>query len=781
MNKIFLLAFSNMRKSKTQTVIIFILILFAAAMFNIWLVLSMDYKQNFDRCHDRLDAGHVTLVIEDDRREVKDTVSGILEDDVRTEKYETQNCLCASISFAYNGGSSNNYAAFIKKEQLLSRNIEKIEFTKESSHTSGIYLPMLYSTGNNYKTGDTINIEINGTKYNYTVCGFFNSVMAGSHNCTICLFILTNDKYAELMDNGPAARSCITSVRINDREQSELFETEFGNKVVKEYPQAYVTSNSYATVSMSRYISQMICSGIVSVMAFLVILISLVVIASNIINYIQENMGNLGVLKAVGYTYRQLATVFIFQFLSIVLVAALSGIMLSYAVFPVVNTMMVSQTGIPYTPHFLLLPFIIVISVICGLVALVTWLSSHRARKIEPIVALRQGIQTHNFKKNFLPLAETKIPLGPSLALKTTLSNKKHSIISCITMLLLSLVVTFSGLMFENVIVDMEPFVNMVVGETAHSGITVSASAEKEFLKAAGSDSRTEKVYLYSSAAVSHKGGKGLVATLCDDFSKVNNPGMCIEGRYPEYDNEIAVAAKYARDEGLKPGNVITMVAQGKEADYIISGLTQLSNALGKDCMFTRSGYERMGSLESTCYYINLSDGTDIDRFNSDMERRFGKDIINIVNIQKILDGTSKVYVSLVTVIVIIILILSILVISLVLYLLARILLNNKKKDYGVLKALGFTTGQLILQTALSFMPAIIISSVTGLVVSAFIINPLMAVFLSNIGIVKCTFNIPVVFITVAGTGLVIFAFLFVCFMSLRIKKTAPRELLCNE
>ncbi|MDE7234167.1 MAG: FtsX-like permease family protein, partial [Ruminiclostridium sp.] len=116
-----------------------------------------------------------------------------------------------------------------------------------------------------------------------------------------------------------------------------------------------------------------------------------------------------------------------------------------------------------------------------------------------------------------------------------------------------------------------------------------------------------------------------------------------------------------------------------------------------------------------------------------------------------------------------------------VLYLLVRTLLNNKKRDYGILKALGFTTGQLILQTALSFMPPIILSTAVGIAASTFVINPLMALFMGNIGIVKCAFPIPLSFNIIAGIGLVLFAFGAACLMSLRVKKITPRELLNGE
>ena len=133
------------------------------------------------------------------------------------------------------------------------------------------------------------------------------------------------------------------------------------------------------------------------------------------------------------------------------------------------------------------------------------------------------------------------------------------------------------------------------------------------------------------------------------------------------------------------------------------------------------------------------------------------------------------------TIIVIAILVLSAIIIAFVLYLLVRTLLNNKKRDYGILKSLGFTTKQLILQTALSFMPSIIISTVIGIILSCLAINPLMSLFLSSLGIVKCTFNIPVVFAAIAGIALILLSFGIACLLSLKIKRIAPRELLTGE
>lgn len=781
MRKSFLIARSNLRRAKGQTVSIVALILLASCMLNLWLMLATDYKQNFDRYHDKLHAEHVTLVLMGEDTEMREFVAGILEADARTAEYSIEDALAMVGSFAYNGGDMNTEFVILEKQAALSRPLGKVEIAEERKDTDGVYIPMLYGMGNGTEAGDTMEITIGSETLEYTVCGFLNSVMAGSHNCSMAMLLLTEDQYRELKESGAAPASTLVSVRIRDKSESEDFEAMLKNAVSARYPQVRTLSNSYQAVSTSRYISQMICSGIFSAMAFFVFVIALVVIVSNVAEYIQENMRKLGALKAIGYTSRQLILALQLQFAGITAVTSAAGAGLSYGLFPTVNEIMISQTGIPYPVRFLPLPFLATVCLESAAVALAVWVSSRRIGKIEPITALRQGMPTHSFRRNRVPLAQTRMPLHIALALKTTLGGIKQNVTVCITMLVLSLVVVFSGVMVENVIVDIRPFVDLIVGETADACINVDAVRESDFLQMMREDERVQKAYLYNSVEVRHVGGVALIATVSDDFAQVNNQNVCYEGRFPRYDNEVVVAAKYAREKGLRIGDEITLTAGGEEAKYIISGFSQISNNLGKDCLLTRSGYERMGSLLNESYYINLTAGTDIDAFNDEISGRLGSGVNAVINIHMVIDGTSGVYVSMMKYIVAAILALSVIVIVFVLFLLVRTMLGHKKLDYGILKALGFTTGQLILQTAVSFMPAAILSTAVGLALSALVINPLISVFLSGLGIVKCTFAVPAGFVTAAGCGLVLFAFGISCVLSLKIRKIAPRDMLVGE
>ena len=75
MRKLFLIVCSNIRKAKGQTAAIVVLILFAAMLLNLWLMLSMDYKANFDRYHEKLNAEHVTVTVDDHDGSIKEDLS----------------------------------------------------------------------------------------------------------------------------------------------------------------------------------------------------------------------------------------------------------------------------------------------------------------------------------------------------------------------------------------------------------------------------------------------------------------------------------------------------------------------------------------------------------------------------------------------------------------------------------------------------------------------------------------------------------------------------------
>ena len=194
----------------------------------------------------------------------------------------------------------------------------------------------------------------------------------------------------------------------------------------------------------------------------------------------------------------------------------------------------------------------------------------------------------------------------------------------------------------------------------------------------------------------------------------------------------------------------------------------------------TAEGYESLGGIKNHMFYFNLKEGVNFRDFLDDMRVNYKEYIFAAVNIEEILDGGLGIYTNLVAVINIVILIMTLGIVLLVLYLMVKMLLLRKQRDYGILKSVGFTTNQLILQTALSFMPSVIAASIIGTIFSSIIMNPLLTYFFKGIGIMKCTFTIPVVLVIISAAGMIFSAFVFALLLSFKIRKITPYELLIN-
>ena len=129
----------------------------------------------------------------------------------------------------------------------------------------------------------------------------------------------------------------------------------------------------------------------------------------------------------------------------------------------------------------------------------------------------------------------------------------------------------------------------------------------------------------------------------------------------------------------------------------------------------------------------------------------------------------------------VIMIVISVVVIGLILFLLIKSLIYHKRKDYGIYKALGYTSGSLMLQTALSFMPAVIASIIIFSIGSYYGANPYMSTFMRAFGLVKCNFDIPVIGVVLIGIGLAAASFALAVLQTRRIKKIEAYNMLVAE
>ena len=118
---------------------------------------------------------------------------------------------------------------------------------------------------------------------------------------------------------------------------------------------------------------------------------------------------------------------------------------------------------------------------------------------------------------------------------------------------------------------------------------------------------------------------------------------------------------------------------------------------------------------------------------------------------------------------------------DIILVLLMKTIIFDRRFEYGILKALGFKSKDLIMQNVLSFLPTIILGTVIGTIISSLAASPYIGIMMRPFGIMKCTMDLPFYFPIASAVFIIILAVFAAILMSLKIRKIEPYKLLIGE
>lgn len=193
------------------------------------------------------------------------------------------------------------------------------------------------------------------------------------------------------------------------------------------------------------------------------------------------------------------------------------------------------------------------------------------------------------------------------------------------------------------------------------------------------------------------------------------------------------------------------------------------------------------GAKRLNCYNMNpyyWFDGTDLDSTNivfEELSNTYPEKVYGSINFFEQFESQTGVFKSIAKIMLIVTFGISICVIMLVLFLLIQSLIFKKKKEFGILKAVGFRSRDLIFEASLSFMPSIILSVIVFSFISFKLANPYMTLMMFSFGLVKPNFTIPLDGMVIISICLILISFLATLFNLRKIKYIEPYEMLLNE
>ncbi|MBO4927839.1 MAG: FtsX-like permease family protein [Clostridiales bacterium] len=650
-----------------------------------------------------------------------------------------------------------------------------------------IYLNSYYAKVNHIHVGDRFRIRFEVTgDVDLTVGGIFEALIGGNAYGWMEVMVDT-DTFADLQNRADEIFR-ITNMNAN-------------KKMVKLYCAAECTqkdtvkaaTDAMASEGIDYYIYERdlakegyiavadILSGLVTAFAIVVLAVCLIMIVFTINNNIDRDIKNIGALRAVGHTVGGIRAAMAIEYVIIGLIGAVIGCAISYVTMPVLDDKVFQTiTGVQWVLRFCPGTTILVLSGIAVAMTAVVFLSTIKLKNLHPATALRFGLKEHSFAKNYLPLKDTKGSLNLLLALKSMLQSQGQNIILLGVMSVVAFMIMFSGVLFYNSKVDPTSFMHLINGDNPDGYFNVNTDTEEthQIMEQVSQIDGISQVYGYNFTNISIEGNETF--TFYTDKPEYLDCGV-YEGAAFREDNECVIGKVLAKRLGVTIGDEIEVKNGNISARYIITGFQQAVYNMGERIFMSEEGVKRLHvdpNYQIIRFRVSDPSVGSVDRALSDIKALLGSKCSATGNWYDEVHSGRGTEISAVSLVVMIMVALNVAIILLVIKILLKTIFIKKEKEFGIKKAVGFTSKQLKLQLSLSLLPVTLAASVIGAAAGYVLVNPLLEVILSGFGVEKVSFLIfPVlILITVAVIGILIFSMTYV--MSGSIRRVSAYELI---
>ncbi|MCL2747384.1 MAG: ABC transporter permease [Oscillospiraceae bacterium] len=774
MKNIFPLTLANLRRGKSQAVSLFAFVLLAALLLNMGLLLMLNYGSFFAKHAEELSTPH-HLVLEE-KRLYSPAQADYLRSYPGVLSVESEPVIGLPTEIAYGGGMSTAIMFFSDTGSQRTMNGFSIFEGQAPEAVDEICLPYMFNPGGGYRIGDSFTVSADGASYTFTISGFTEEILCGSPNNQMYQAYLSPEGYRHLLSQMPHHEAMILLARLEDPENSK----KLGDDFVKEFlfssemaesHDLFFWTMSWSAAKMTRTMMSDITSMILVLFAAMIVFISLLVMRFRIRNSIEESMSNIGALKAVGYTGRQLLHATVLQFFSIALVGTLAGIGLSYTTLPAVSDILEAQTALRWQQGFDMASSLISFALILVAVLAVTYFCARRIQKMQPLEALRQGLATHSYGKNHLPLCSSRGPLSLLLAVKSALQAKGQMLMIFLIVAAVSFMAAAGMSIYDNLGVHPEAFSQLLAGEVPDCAFAVRDAEDVPAIRAYFEQSREVRKVFYHRDHTVLIDDVSVLNIVVEDFGLLEG-GLLYAGRYPKHGNEIVLSGSLSALSGKDIGDAVGVMQNGRTEEYLVVGKIQTVNNSGVACAMTIDGIKRaQPDYRPREMYVYMHDSAETAAFVEAVRGQWDAEMELVIDLQELMEAQLGVYGTIFQMVAAVIVVVTILVIVMVLYMMLKTVILRRRRDLGIQKALGFTTPQLMNQFALHFIPVIALGVVAGGIGGLFGFNPMFVGLTRGMGIMTASMPAPIGLTVVLCVALILVAYLFAMLIAWRIRK----------
>lgn len=755
-------------KKNIKDIFSFVLILFIATiLFSSAIIINFHVSKDYDKEVDKLNTASSFFTIPS--IEYTDNILDDIKKIKGIESVEAQSGIMLTVPVNMEGSIQEQNQIFYNMDNVFT--INKKEIIKETKDKTkhGIYLSNYTYIHSGLDIKDEYKFSINNISYAFDIQGVVNEMQYGNYTSSVIGEYLTNDAYNYLLENNKEKSVTTISVKAKDSHLSYNDIAKYlSSKNINVLNKNYKEQAKNGRLAISN-----ILVLILMIFASSILIISLFVSKFKIEQTIEEEISNMGALKALGYTSKEIIISCIFPYIISGLLFTILGIITSYFLLPILSKVIEMQSGFLWKVKIDLPLNILVLLINIILITTFTLIASLKIKKLNPINAIR-GITEKGKNKNHFEIEKSKGNIHFILMLKNFMNTKKQNILVGIMLFLITILSSFIGTLFYNVNMNPINFINTLVEE--HPSVVISSHLDlRNELK---TQNNVKNVIYYDENATLNYKANSYKTLVAENFKDVSND-LCYEGKNPVNSNEVAIGSKLKETYNINIGDEITLGKNGLKNKYKVVGFIQSVNYSGEIIEMTLEGYKILdSSYVPTTMYIYLDNEQKANEFIEQVKNKYDTAIISTMNYAESMESAITMYISLVSIICIVIIAITLLLIYLILYIVISGVIIKRKQELGIFKAIGYENKELVKQLVGGFLPSTIIGAMLGLIVSKIFMSNIYNKIFMAVGAYKVSFEYPLILFIGLAVLLIFATIMIATILAKKIKKISVYSLI---
>lgn len=588
-----------------------------------------------------------------------------------------------------------------------------------------------------FAPGERIELRIGGHDESFRIAGVVEEMEFGNAGSQILAFSAPAARFARLERAYPQARMTEYAVSVSAGADPRAVRSRLERALAQAGTPVAIDASS---VRATRMMVSRLIILILVVFAVLVTVVSLALCTFHIRNIVETDRTDMGVLKALGYTGQMISHAMMAPYLLVCVGATVIGLALSTLATPAIGSLIALQAGFTFHAQADARAWLITIAALAGVTLLFAWIGVRSLRALQPIEAIR-GISARSQRHTVRPLNRMPGNVRTAISLQQAAASPSRNLLVGCMAFLMTLIVSFAAVLTYNATVTPDNLYNTLSTETPQVVATPSQRETTEAMQRIRAIPGVQNVIAYTTARVGIDGTQ-MPAFVSDDFDATRND-IRYEGNHPATAHEIAMGSALADAHPI--GSKVTVSHGGTALSYTVVGYIQSVNDGGTVCELTNAGYTRLDPdfAHSPHTLYVYCDGADTARVIRAIESTCADLVTHTTDMERMRETSQQMYGSIMSAVSLAMLILAIGLTGLVLMMVVRSTIVRERRRFGILKALGYTSGQLMRQIAAALMPATAAGAVLGALVAGMAARPVTDALFATVGVMRSQFDHP--------------------------------------